>query len=356
MFKGTSRRTAFDVNRDFDEMGATYNAFTSEENTVYFAAVLSEFQTQVLDVLCDILRPALRQKDFDVEKNVIIDEIARYEDMPKYRTYENLMGKYFQGHPLGNRVLGTAESISAMKRDGMQAYFDSRYSPGNIIVVGAGNLNYETFMGKISQDCLNWQPCQAERKTSRATGIQQHKLITDKKLARQHLGIMSSAPPAQDDMRYAAQLLATIVGDVTGSRLFYSLIEPAIADEASMAYDPFDGEGAFLTFISTDPDKATDAHRITKTVFEKFLAEGPTDTELLAAKNKIASAATLKGELPMGRLTSLGFDWVYRKKYVPLAEQIETLLAVSKNDVLELARQYDLTAFTSLALGPCDSI
>src|SRR6478752_6333652 len=82
-FKGTARRSADDVNREFDEIGAQYNAFTSEENTVYYGAVLPEYQRRVVDLLTDMLRPALRQDDFDVEKNVILEEIALYKDRPQ---------------------------------------------------------------------------------------------------------------------------------------------------------------------------------------------------------------------------------------------------------------------------------
>ena len=91
-----------------------------------------------------------------------------------------------------------------------------------------------------------------------------------------------------------------------------------------MSYAPFDGTGAFVTFVFTAPEKARQAVHIAAEVFKRFVEEGLTDKELLAAKNKIASGATLQGELPMGRLAAVGFDWVYRKEYVPLARQIET--------------------------------
>jgi zinc protease len=111
-----------------------------------------------------------------------------------------------------------------------------------------------------------------------------------------------------------------------------------------------------MTFLSTDPDRAGEAIRIARDEFRKFLDDGPTDAELVAAKNKIASGATLKGELPMGRLTSVGFDWVYRQAYVPLAQQIEKLFAVPAAEVTEVARRYDLTAATLFALGPVESL
>ena len=356
MFKGTERREAVDVSREFDELGATYNAFTSEENTVYFGAVLPEFQTRLLDLLGDMLRPALRNEDFDMEKNVIVDEIARYQDQPQYRIYEKLMGEHFRGHPLGNSVLGTPESITALKRDDMRAYFDRRYSPGNVTAVAVGKVDWEAFVEKTTGMCSHWKPFDVSRQTAECSGTGTRGTIVDEKVAREHVGIMSPAPSGQDDARFAAQLLAAVLGDTTGSRLFYALIEPAIADEANTTYDMLDGTGGFLTLVSTDGDRAAEAVEIAHAEFRKLMDDGPTETELEAAKNKIASAATLKGELPMGRLTAVGFDWVYRREYVPLADQIETLFAVTVDEVVTVARTYDLTGTTVLGLGPVEKL
>ena len=356
MFKGTPRRTCLDINREFDELGATYNAFTSEENTVYYAAVLPEYQTRMLDLLCDMLRPALRREDFEMERNVILEEIALYQDQPDYRTYESIMAEHFRGHPLGNGVLGTPQSIRAMKLRDMRAYFELRYSPGNVTVAAVGNLRYEALVEKVRAMCSHWTPHDAPRALSASAGAKTRKTIVDKKLSREHVGLMSAAPDLSREERYAAQILATIVGDSTGSRLYYALVEPALADEASTSYSPMDGAGAFLTFLSVDPERAGRALDIALAELKKFEDAGPTDEELQAAKNKIATGATLKGELPMGRLTAVGFDWVYRGEYVPLADQIRAMLAVAKDQVLDVARRYDLAGATILALGPVESL
>src|SRR3712207_1496853 len=132
MFKGSERRSAKDVNREFDEIGARNNAFTSEENTVYYGAVLPEFQDRLLDLLADILRPSLRQEDFQTEKKVILEEIAMYRDRPRFVAFDLARETYHHGHPLGNSVLGSTESISALTRDQMQEYFERRYASNNV--------------------------------------------------------------------------------------------------------------------------------------------------------------------------------------------------------------------------------
>ena len=143
MFKGTPTRSAEDVNREFDEMGAHYNAFTSEEHTVYYAAVLPEFQTSAVELLGDIIRPSLREEDFDTEKQVIIEEIRMYEDQPPFGADDKCRAAHYGQHPLGHSVLGTIQSVSDLSVDAMRGYFDRRYSPGNIALVAAGRVNFD---------------------------------------------------------------------------------------------------------------------------------------------------------------------------------------------------------------------
>src|SRR5918912_2479462 len=123
MFKGSSKYTWEDVNRIFDEMGARYNAFTSQEMTAYYANVLPEFTEKAIEHLSHLLRPAIRNEDFDTEKKVILEEIAMYLDDPGHRLYERLMEQHFQHHPLSMSILGSADSIRKLQREQMERYF-----------------------------------------------------------------------------------------------------------------------------------------------------------------------------------------------------------------------------------------
>src|SRR5439155_26771471 len=163
VFKGTPRRTALEVNRDFDRIGADYNAFTSEENTVFHACVLPEYLPQAVDILADILRPSLRVEDFDMEKKVIIEEIGMYDDQPAFCAYDHAKKIFFGEHRLGNSILGTAASVGALTRDQMAAYFERRYAPANILVVAAGNLDWQAFVGEVERRCGGWKPAEAGR-------------------------------------------------------------------------------------------------------------------------------------------------------------------------------------------------
>ena len=144
MFKGTARRSADDVNIEFDEIGANYNAFTAHEMTAFWAHILPEYLDRAEDVLTDILRPALRQEDFDQEKSVILEEIAMYADQPFWVLYEKAMESYYRDHPLRHRVLGTNETISNLTREQMKAYFDQRYSADNTVICFGGRSRFRS--------------------------------------------------------------------------------------------------------------------------------------------------------------------------------------------------------------------
>src|SRR5947209_2320963 len=246
VFKGTPRRTAWDVNRDFDQIGANYNAFTSEENTVFYAAVLPEYLPQGLDILADILRPSLRDDDFNMEKNVIIEEIGMYEDQPMWSAYDNAKKHYFVGHPLGNSILGTPESITALTRDQMASYHARRYVAPNITAVAAGNFEWNHFVDLTAAACAKWNGGPVGRENVRpAVGPGSVKVLPKETVTQEHIVLMAPAPPADSPMRYAADTLALALGDDTGSRLYWALVDPGLAEAADLSFSEYVGTGAY---------------------------------------------------------------------------------------------------------------
>ncbi len=352
MFKGTGKRSALDVNLAFDRMGAHYNAFTSEENTAYYAAVLPEYVPDVLELWADLLRPALRQEDFDIEKNVILEEIAMYKDSPHFDVLDRCRKLHFGQHNCGNSVLGSVESITALTRQQMQDYFDSRYSPDNMVLVAVGNINWEEFVQQAQQLCGHWQPKNPQRILSDFPGTGRTEIIKDENVQCEHICLMSPAPSAQSPQRYAANLLATIIGDDSNGRLYWQLVDNAMADSAEMEYDPMDGTGAYYCYISCQSENAGKVLAIAKETIAAVQTKGITEDELQMAKNKIASAMTLSGEMPMGRFVPLGFDWLYRKQYRSLNQSLENLLAVTAQDINQLLQQYNFQTMTVQAISP----
>src|SRR5258708_7759321 len=242
MFKGTPRRTANDVNRDFDRIGANYNAFTSEENTVYYCAVLPEYLPRAVDILADILRPSLRADDFDMEKNVILEEIGMYEDQPASMIYDHAKRVHFGDHPLGNSILGTSKSVGALSRDQMQRYFDSRYVAPNITVAAAGNLDFEELIALVDKHCGDWDGPPARRNGIRQTnGSGATEVLHKDKVTQEHVVLVSPGPPAASPLRYAASILAVAIGAGAGSRLSWQLVHPGFAESADCSFHAHGG-------------------------------------------------------------------------------------------------------------------
>src|SRR5262249_46437205 len=214
VFKGTPKRTALDVNRDFDRIGSNPNAFTSEENTVFYAAFLPEYLPQAVDILADILRPSLRTDDFDMEKNVIIEEIGMYEDQPMWSAYDHAKKAFFSDHPLGNSILGAPDSIRALSRDQLHAYFQQRYVAPNITAVAACKLPWQESVDLVDKKCGGWTGGQAPRQGIRpAPGSGLFRVLTKDKVHQEHVILMSPGPAADSPLRHAADTLAMILGD-----------------------------------------------------------------------------------------------------------------------------------------------
>jgi predicted Zn-dependent peptidase len=352
MFKGTATRSADDVNREFDEMGAHYNAFTSEESTVYYAAVLPEYQDPAVELLGDILRPALRTEDFDTEKKVILEEIKMYEDQPPFGADDKCRAAHFGRHPLGRSVLGTVDSISALPVEAMRTYFARRYSPANIVLAAAGRIDFDALVGTAEKVCGGWDRVSAPREITPVASKPGFDVVAKPTATQEYLLGMSDAPSATDDDRYAAKLLTTILGDDSGSRLYWELVDPGLAEHASLHHYEYMGAGAFLTYLSCDPQFAADNLQRVLKIYREAQTHGFKSEELAQAKSKINSRIVLGSERPRGRLFSVGANWTHRRAYRSVADDLEAIDGVTVEQVAAVLARYPLTRSTSIAIGP----
>lgn len=352
LFKGTPRRDALTVNRDFDRVGAKHNAQTSEEDTFYHVTCLPEYLPQAFDVLSDILRPNLAEEDFDTEKQVIIEEIRMYLDNPMSVAYEAAKAAHYGPHPLGQSILGSIESITAMKVEQMRQYFTQRYSPANIVLAFAGKTDWDQVVALARQHCSGWQGGEIAREAvpPRGTGAFQA-ILRDEDQQQTIIGV-SDAPPLESGDRYAAQLLATVLGDHTGSRLYWSLIDPGHADGVEVSYQDYNQAGAFFTFLSCDPGETQANLERIAAIYRAAMTEGVTEEELTQAKNKVLARSVLRSERPMGRLASLGFHWTYRHEYLSVAQELDAFSRVTLDDLRKVLADWSLLPMTIVSVGP----
>src|SRR5262245_34224082 len=353
MFKGTPRRTAFDVNLDFDRIGASYNAYTSEENTVYYAALLPEYLPRGIDILADILRPSLRQEDFDTEKNVILEEIDMYEDQPGSVAWDRTRRLFYESHPLGNSVLGTKESVGALTRDQMHAYFSRRYAANNIVVSAAGNFDWNQFVKLVTDACSSWNTDVVGRENRTEWGGHggEH-LLTREKVQQEYVMFMTGGPPAHSKLRYAADTLALAVGDDSGSRLYWALVDPGHADSADCSYVENDGSGAVYASLSCEPENTERNLATLREVLTTVQKDGITDQELHQAKSKILSRVVRGSERPMGRMQAIAAAWTYTGEYRDVATELANFDAVTQADIRNYLNKYPVDRSTVVTFGP----
>jgi predicted Zn-dependent peptidase len=352
VFKGTPTRSADDVNREFDEMGAHYNAFTSEEKTVYYAAVLPEYLPPAVELLADIMRPSLRDDDFNTEKQVIIEEIRMYEDQPPFGADDRCKALHFGQHPLARSVLGTVESITNLPVDAMREYFQRRYSPGNIALVAAGQIDFDQLVAIADRACGAWQPVKAPRAIAPADPASNFECVVRDTATQEYIIQLANGPSATDKDRFAAKLLATILGDDTGSRLYWEIVDPGHAESASLSHHDYHGTGLYGTYLACTPENTQENMQRVLDIYREAEGDGCTPEELDQAKNKINARVVLSSERPRGRLFNVGANWTYRHEYRSVKDDLEAVERVTLADIGRVLARYPLTINTTMAIGP----
>lgn len=349
MFKGTASRSALEVNFELGNLGAQANAFTSGENTVYYSAIIPENFRSFQELLSDMLRPSLLKEEFDTEKNVILEEIALYQDRPQYYLYENANSVFFNGHPLGNSVLGTTESITAVTVEQMRDYFARRYIPRNMVLVATGNFDWDNFLDNAGELTKSWPAGTAGRSRPALEQTGSGKVFTKKKLSQAHILMMSPSCGVQDEERYALSLLSMIIGDGSGSKFYWQLVDKGLAEGAGADQDDHDGCGVFSAYASTEPQNVDKVSGIMRDICEDCLNFD--DKELERAKSKLTSRMILGGELPMNRLMALGMEWNYKGRIHNLRAEVDKYKAVTKDQIRSALEKYPVN-FSEYRLLP----
>lgn len=356
MFKGTASRSADDVNREFDEMGAHYNAYTSEEHTVFYASILPEHQTECVTLLSDILRPSLRDEDFNMEKKVILEEIQMYLDQPPYGMDDRVKELCFGTHPITRSVLGSAESITALSADQMRNYFQDRYEPAAITLAAAGKVDFDKLVETATAACESWQPTGAERLLPTPASSRNFESVQTDFANQQYVLWLSQGPDASDDDRFAAKLMATIVGDDSGSRMYWELVDPGLVESCSLGHYDYEGIGMYYTWMSCLPDQVEANLERLQRLLSKVQLRGITEEELTQARNKVKSRVVLGSERPRSRLFSVGGNWVHRKDYRSTRDDLAMLDAVTVEDIRRVLERFAIDEGAVVTVGPLETV
>ncbi|MCW2923374.1 MAG: insulinase family protein [Thermoleophilia bacterium] len=360
LFKGNERIDAEGISRWFDGIGTDVNAATTREYTVVHARVLDRHVGASLDTFGEmVFAPALVGDDIDSEREVILEEIAMYEDSPSDVVHELADELVFAGHPLGMPIVGTTESIEAARRGDLARFHAHHYAPGNIVVSAAGAVDHDEFVELVRDRFLAKRtgaasvPADGTDMATVDTAPGPHVPTAElraKDTEQSHLVLVGRGIRRSDDRRHAAALLDTIFGNAPSSRLFIE-----IRERRGLAYSVYSflsnhaDAGQCGIYVGVRPDRVGTVLEVVRAELDRITTEPPTQEELDLAKGHLEGRMLLSLESTTVRGNRLGASLVTGMPIEPLERTVERIRAVTAEDVLSLAQELFDPAGLSLA-------
>jgi predicted Zn-dependent peptidase len=337
LFKGTDRFSSLEIDEAFDAMGAEVNAGTGKETTSVYSRFLDRHLERAFDVLQDmVLRPVY--PDIDAEREVVIEEIAMYEDEPSDKVHDVLAGAVFGDHPLGRPVIGRAAVISSVPVPEIAAYHDARYLPSNIVVAAAGNLEHDRLVELVATAvegaAANPAPAPSDAPGGGVPAVRFHTKETE----QYHLCLGARGIPRGDDRRFALRVLDTLLGGSTSSRLFQE-----VREKRGLAYSVFSyssqyaDTGQVTLYVGTRPENVAEAMDVIGTELRRLHEEGVGEEELERARENVKGRTVLSMESTLSRMNRLGSSVLMGVPLLTVDEVLVKLDEVTLADVAQLA-------------------
>jgi predicted Zn-dependent peptidase len=331
LFKGTATRSAHDISRTIDRCGGDINAFTNKEYTAFVTRVPQRHAEVGLDLLGDILTaPALRAADIEVERQVILEEIAMDDDSPDDVAHRMFAEQLFVDHPLGRETAGTRESVLGISGDDVREFFARHYRAGSMVVSVAGPRSHDEMLALVAAGFagLSSGDGRADRTPPAGTGTNQA-LVDDTEQV--HLVLGGRGLARDDTDREALDVVNHILGGGLSSRLF-----DVIREQRGLAYSVYSGTscygdaGAWVVGAGTLPDNADEVLSLIIEQLELLRDHGLTDDEIDVAKGALTGTFELGLEDTGSRMTRNGALLCVRGEIVPVDEQVRRWLGVDQ--------------------------
>jgi len=340
LFKGSSKYTALEIAELFDELGGELNAATSREHTVVLARVPDVHVEKALDVMSDMVFSPLFE-ELDAEREVVLEEIAMYEDTPQELVHDLIGQAVFGSHALGRPVIGTAEVISGVSKRTIQAYHRARYTPGNIVVAAAGAVDHEQLVGLVERAVEQRAAAEAGKPHVRPLLVKPPKpglRFQRKDTEQYHVCLGAPGVSRSDRRRFAASILDAILGGSASSRLFQE-----IREKRGMAYavysflSQYAETGQIGIYIGTREDNLADALTIAVEQIADIAGGNLPERELYRAKENLKGRVVLSMESTSTRMNRLGKSLITDSEILSLDRVIAEVEAVEPEAVCELA-------------------
>jgi predicted Zn-dependent peptidase len=354
VFKGTKRRTALDIAIESDRLGGHLDAFTTHEVTGFTMKVTDKGLPQAFDILADMLaHPRFDSEDLQREQKVILEEMKMVEDTPDEFLGELFNAAYFPDHPLGRPIEGTAETVSSFNQEKTIDFHAREFNARNLVIAAAGNVNHAQLVEMASKafnvsSTTNNEAHSASTQTSEPQASAPILIERKKELEQAHLIVAAPWPSARSEDRFAASLLANVLGGGTSSRLWQ-----AIREERGLAYSvgagasAFADIGVFMIYAGTSPAHLDEVLDLSLLELRRVVRESVAEEELKLVKDQAVSSILLGLESSSVRAGALARQEIIHGHRISPDEVISRLEAVTVEDMQRIAREY----FTSEGLA-----
>jgi predicted Zn-dependent peptidase len=354
LFKGTTRRSAFQIAHALESVGGSIDAFVGRQTTAFVSRCLPEHMRRAVDVISDMVcHPAMSSEAIELEKQVIIEEIRNFEDTPEEIVHELLGKSVWKQGTMGNSILGSKESVSRLNRKRVLPFFRGFYVSPNTIVAASGKVNHRELVESV--DGMVNLPEEIDSGTVRAQDQTLPRIYHEERDVSQcYICMGIEAPSYADGRRYASILLSLIVGGGMTSRLFQE-----VRDRQGLAYSVYCScefyrdTGIFVIFLAVDPAKARKAVRSVSREIKRLKHDGLRRGELASAKQQLKGNLILGLESTSARMSRLARQEFYLNDYFPMETTLASVMAVRSDKVMaETERLFDSSRFSLVVVGP----
>ncbi|AFY01242.1 pitrilysin family protein [Bdellovibrio bacteriovorus] len=354
VFKGTKTRSAYQIAKSLEALGGELNAYTTREYTCYHALVLKDHWEKALDVLADLVsNMKLTQKEFDLEKGVILQEIAMSEDSHEDMVYDVFYEQVYGAHPLGRPILGTPVSVARMKQTQVMNYYKKTYTGKNIIVSASGCIDHDDLMAGI-QKRLGAKKKSELKNTRRVPRWLNRRHVVEKQAEQVHMLLGLPTASFQDKHRFEAVVTNTLLGGGMTSKLYQSVREKrGLVYSIHSSLNTNIDSGMLTIYAGTEAKNARKVGDLISKEFAKIRKAGVTKADVEMCKTQVIGSILLGSDDIENRMTSLAVNEMVFGRYRAVESVIDEIKAVTVDSVNEYIRNVlDLDKAAGVLLGP----
>ena len=358
LFKATPTRTAVEIAQAVDAVGGELNAFTAKEHTCYYAHVLDDDLELAVDLVSDVvLRGSCESHDVELERDVVLEEIAMRDDDPEDALGDVFFAAMFGDHPVGRPVIGSVDSVAAMTRSQLHSFHVRRYIPERMVVAVAGNVDHDVVVALVrkyfGRNLVKGRRPQPPRKGTRRLAGRPGLAVLDRDCEQTHLSLGVRIPGRHWPQRWPLAVLNTALGGGLSSRLFQEIRERrGLAYSVYSSIDTFADGGTLSVYAGCLPERFDEVVRLTTEVLEAVARDGITEAEWRIAKGSMRGGLVLGLEDSASRMNRLGRSELNYGEYRTISSTLADIDGVTLEDVNAVARQILTKPFGAAVLGP----